>query len=549
MPPVDSETVDSETSAEHFRHTLEKSRRFYAEAAQFAWDQSPQHCGPSLEDWRRRMDGLHCGLAIKVFCSVTDADRMWSADKDRLAAVLLDHIWQAQPQGDDLREAVLHIGRHAASLTWYSVVRPFERIPCLIEFVPGLETLVMRLANQIAKSDGRVTEAEATRIRDIQAELELHLRPVALDDDGESDDTTVARALEPPDLPHATAPVLAPEVIDAVPTAAEDVLQTALAELDALIGLARIKHEVRTLTNFLAVQKSRAAAGLPQQQISLHLVFGGNPGTGKTTVARIIARIFAAMGLLQKGHLVETDRSGLVAEYAGQTAPLSHKKIDEALNGVLFIDEAYSLVSDEGDDAYGREALQVLVKRLEDDRHRLVVILAGYSQPMDDLIAANAGLASRFSTRLIFDDYSPSELGRIFEQMCAKNHYQLPAATQARVFAAFTLLYRRRDEHFGNGRLARNLFERAIRRLADRIAGVAPLTKELLTVLQPEDILPDGIAAEELSLAAIEKLRCELPCPGCKEQLRFSAKYIGRRAKCNKCGAELDVRWPDAAHS
>src|SRR5438128_1209346 len=163
------------------------------------------------------------------------------------------------------------------------------------------------------------------------------------------------------------------------------------------------------------------------------MVFTGNPGTGKTSVARIIGRIFGAMGILAKGHLIETDRSGLVASYAGQTGPKTNKKIDEALDGVLFIDEAYSLVADSSEDAYGREAVQALLKRMEDDRQRLVIILAGYPEPMDALLRSNPGLSSRFSTNLAFDDYRPSELGRIFQSLCDKNRYQVPGATQAKL--------------------------------------------------------------------------------------------------------------------
>jgi SpoVK/Ycf46/Vps4 family AAA+-type ATPase len=151
-----------------------------------------------------------------------------------------------------------------------------------------------------------------------------------------------------------------------------------MAELDDLIGLSGVKQEVRTLANFLKVQVERTKAGLPAAALSLHMVFGGNPGTGKTSVARIVGKIFGAMGVLPRGHLIETDRSGLVAEYAGQTGPKTHKKIEEALDGVLFIDEAYTLIHAEGDDPYGHEAVQTLLKRMEDDRDRLVVILAGY---------------------------------------------------------------------------------------------------------------------------------------------------------------------------
>src|SRR5690606_38969334 len=198
----------------------------------------------------------------------------------------------------------------------------------------------------------------------------------------------------------------------------DEELSEALAELDLLIGLSAVKNEVRTLVNFLRMQEHRRQQSLPEIHVGLHSVFVGNPGTGKTTVARIMSRILGAMGILEKGHLIETDRSGLVAEYAGQTAPKTNKRIDEALDGLLFIDEAYSLVAERGDDPFGAEALQTLLKRMEDDRHRLVVILAGYPAPLARLLQSNPGLSSRFSRHITFPDFAAAELGKIFELFC-----------------------------------------------------------------------------------------------------------------------------------
>lgn len=551
LPPAEpSDPLDR--ADYHFRNLLVECRQLYALAAADAWQNSPQHCGGSVDAWLAKMDTLHCGLILKVFFSLIEADRVWTVDKDRLSQSLIEHVWNARLAGSELRQAILNLSRETMRISWHSIVGPFDRIPCLQEHVPQLETLVMRLGNLIAKADGYITENEAARLRSLQEELHRQLKPLTLDETDVLDpcapptSDSVERLLDTPSVPHATLPQPPEEARKAAePPAGEAALKEALAELDSLIGLARIKDEVRTLANFLAVQRQRAQAGLSQTTISLHMVFGGNPGTGKTTVARIVARIYAALGVLKKGHLVETDRSGLVARYAGQTAPLTHKKIDSAIDGVLFVDEAYSLVAEEGDDPYGSEALQVLVKRTEDDRHRLVAILAGYSEPMNRLIAANPGLASRFSTRLVFDDYTPGELGRIFQLMCDKNHYEIPAETQARLLAAFAWAYKHRDKHFGNGRLARNVFERAIRRLANRIAGVAPVTKELLTVLQPEDIEVDGVPASAVSPEAIAKLEFEMKCPGCGVSRRLQARHLGRRVQCKKCSTAFAANWPE----
>ena len=191
----------------------------------------------------------------------------------------------------------------------------------------------------------------------------------------------------------------------------EQRLAGALRELDQLIGLDAVKQRVKSFTNFLRLQQQRRDAGLSTMPISLHMAFVGNPGTGKTTVARIVGQILGALGTLKSGHVVETDRSGLVAEYAGQTAAKTNKLCDSALGGVLFIDEAYSLIDSSGDDAYGREAIQCLLKRMEDDRDSMAVILAGYSDEMEKMIRSNPGLSSRINTKIEFEDYSPGRSG------------------------------------------------------------------------------------------------------------------------------------------
>ena len=273
------------------------------------------------------------------------------------------------------------------------------------------------------------------------------------------------------------------------------------------------------------------------------MVFLGNPGTGKTTVARIVGRVFAALGILQKGHLIETDRTGLVARFAGQTGPKTHQKIDEALDGILFIDEAYSLVADSGDDAFGDEAVQALLKRAEDDRDRLIVILAGYPEPMDRLLKSNPGLSSRFNRTFTFHDYTVVQLGRIFQLMCRKNHYELPPAARAKLVVGFQWLLDHRDEHFGNGRLVRNSFESAIRHLANRVIDVDTLTKELLTTLQAEDVEMPRVPVAAWASLNDEKQKYLVACPGCDNESRMPQKYLGRRVKCKKCEHRFTADW------
>jgi SpoVK/Ycf46/Vps4 family AAA+-type ATPase len=320
-------------------------------------------------------------------------------------------------------------------------------------------------------------------------------------------------------------------------------LEEALAELDALIGLERVKQEVRTLTNFLKLQQRRSEAGLPDTDISLHMVFTGNPGTGKTSVARILGKIFGAMGILTKGHLVETDRSGLVAEFAGQTGPRTNAKVDEALDGVLFIDEAYSLAVEDATDPYGDEAVQALLKRSEDDRHRIVVILAGYPEEMSDLLKSNPGLSSRFNRVLHFEDYSPLELARIFAFLCAKNHYKLAAAARAKLMLGVTELHRRRDKHFGNGRSVRNLFEHAVRRMANRIADIVQLEQEQLMLLEDADVEFADLPAECAKSLDPAAAKFRLSCPGCKFGSSVPGNILGQKVRCPKCKQDFLAEW------
>ena len=260
-----------------------------------------------------------------------------------------------------------------------------------------------------------------------------------------------------------------------------------MAQLDSLVGLDDVKKDIKNLMNLVKVRRLRKENGLPIPPMSLHMVFMGNPGTGKTTVARIISGLYAAIGVLEKGQLIEVDRSGLVAGYVGQTALKTQEVIKSALGGVLFIDEAYSLASG-GENDFGREAIETILKAMEDHRDELIVVVAGYDGPMEKFINSNPGLQSRFNKYFYFHDYNGEQLLYIFKGQCKKNGYALTEEAEAEAKAMFEELYENRGENFGNGRDVRNVFEDTVVRQSNRVAALDAPTKDDLMQFLPEDL-------------------------------------------------------------
>lgn len=358
--------------------------------------------------------------------------------------------------------------------------KKLDRSPVLVSYLETFDThygasyadlarhLLFQFANLVIKSDGRITPAEESALADFKQTL-YPTGAHAQGDDAKKEEKPEEKEepLEPPRP-----------------------LEELMAELDSLVGLERVKRDVRELVNFLKVQKMREEQGLKRLPLSRHLVFYGNPGTGKTTVARLLAQIYRTLGVLRRGRLLETDRAGLVAGYVGQTAIKTKETVEKALGGVLFIDEAYAL-SAGGENDFGREAIETLLKLMEDHRSDLVVIVAGYTGEMQAFLDSNPGLRSRFNRHLRFDDYDREELLSIFRIFCEKADFKLTPEAETALGQAFDALILERDENFGNARTARNIFETTVSKQANRIVSLPDVNKEILATIDASDI-PSG---------------------------------------------------------
>ena len=342
----------------------------------------------------------------------------------------------------------------------------------------------LEIAHVVASLDVMPADAELAAISAMRTRLLAGLRrrglpplvPVA----GSTGSGGTARAEQ-----GAAGPDSAPDPPDPPPRPLEELL----AELDELVGLAEVKARVHLVADMLRVQRLRAERGLPTIETSHHLVFTGNPGTGKTTVARLLAQIYRTLGVVARGHLVETDRSGLVAGYVGQTAPMVTAKFDEADEGMLFIDEAYTLSRGNETD-FGREAIDQIVKLMEDRRDRVVLVVAGYPDEMDAFLSTNPGLRSRFPTVIDFPDYSTDDIVKIVTTIGTKQRYSLDDAARQKLWSVLDSTPRTKG--FGNARVGRNLYEAAITRHASRIVRLDDHSEDVLTTLTAEDI-PDAV--------------------------------------------------------
>ena len=306
--------------------------------------------------------------------------------------------------------------------------------------------------------------------------------------------------------------------------------KTGMEELNELIGLKTVKHDVEELIGLAKVRKMREEKGMKTVPMSLHLVFSGNPGTGKTTVARILGKLYKEIGILETGQLIETDRAGLVAGYVGQTAIKTSKKIEEAMGGILFIDEAYTL--NQKDENFGQEAIDTILKAMEDHRDKFIVIVAGYTELMKAFVESNPGLKSRFNKYFFFPDYTVDELQQIFEMQCKKYQYNLTEEAAAAVREEIVRLEAAKDENFANARAVRNLFEKIITNQASRVSELEDPDEETLSTITIDDLTDafEEALAEELKAREARELEIIEALEDIKEANAKAAKE-GKKGK------------------
>ena len=284
-------------------------------------------------------------------------------------------------------------------------------------------------------------------------------------------------------------------VQDEIEVESAESLEDLQKQLDSMIGLDGVKQQVHSIINELKIDALRKSKGLKVSNTSKHLVFKGNPGTGKTTIARLLSKIYKQLGILEKGQLVEVDRSEIVAGYVGQTALKTKEKIDEAMGGILFIDEAYTLAKGEND--YGQEAIDTLLKAMEDHRDEFIVIVAGYDEPMESFLQSNPGLKSRFNEYIHFDDYSEEELFMIFGLLCEQNDFRMDLEVQDTLKTYLNELCNQKPDNFANGREMRNLFDKSKKAHSNRLASLNEISDEDLITFKKDDLLR---AIEEMKL-------------------------------------------------
>ncbi|MDA7916539.1 AAA family ATPase, partial [Verrucomicrobia bacterium] len=420
----------------------------------------------------------------------------------RIKDTVSDYVKDAKEKVDELRKATQPNRKKGLDRPFNEISRICAKLELPAIVIYYYENLVLDVCNSFANLDNELTAREDRFTRYLFKEMERICQ------EHYEANTDVTKDLT------------------------SESVEQVIAELENLTGIQTAKDKIKQVANYARLQQMRIQQGMQAIPTSYHTVYTGNPGTGKTTVARLMGRIFKSLGVLKRGHIIECDRSALVAEYVGQTATKTNKLIDAALDGILFIDEAYTLAKGQKD--FGQEAIDIMLKRMEDDRDRLIVIVAGYPAEMEEFIESNPGLRSRFNRYIEFPDFSASELCLIFSDMCRKHDLVMTGELKEKLIHHFSHKIKSEERGTGNGRMVRNCFESAIHAQAERLSASYEFDPHALSILEHSDL---HTPAEMKWLAYNEKgLFYLVKCDECETDYKWKSDVNLHKAQCTHCG-------------
>ena len=480
---------------------------------------------------------LHRGLLAKVYATVAEADGRWAYEEQRCAAALLRHMGVAVAE-EQLEETARRIAGQAAGLQWRQLLQPFREVPELRPRLPDLQTVVARIANLVAKADGRVASQETKVLQAILDEFLFEQPGVA---DAVPPQLAAAADAVPQGIPAPWEGTPAPRQAKRGKVDREQLRTDSLRRLDALVGLPQIKHELRELADWACFQSERRQAGLPHETPDLRFMFLGPAGTGKSHVARLLSEILFASGVLKHGHLVEADAFDLTSREPHDAARRMKEKIRQAVGGTLLIDCSGALA------AAGELPDAVVIRALRENvvahAGRFAVVLADRSDRLPAQLDRQPRLAQLFHRCWQFGGYHAGELGQMFQTCCDRGHYQVSRQAQIKLLLSLHWQLHQDVERFGYGHGVRRVFERAVRRLAGRIAGLSPLTKEMLTTFHDGDIAIDGVPPQLFGNLADPQRAFRIPCPGCASVTLVGPDFLGIRVECRRCHHRFVCAW------
>ncbi|MCU0873988.1 MAG: hypothetical protein MUE50_16755, partial [Pirellulaceae bacterium] len=486
---------------------------------------SPGFQQAAIQQLAVSQDRLHRGLLAKIYATIAEADGRWTYEEQRCVTALLQHVgvpWSPE----QLEPTARKIARQAARLDWQRLLQPFWERPELRGRMADLETLVVRIANLIAKADGLVAAKETAVLQSLQVEFRAGRPAAAL-----ASPLSAASAGVDADLPWVGA--VAPAKAKRLRTDTGPLREQSLRKLDALVGRRPLKQEIRALADWAFLQNQRRRADLPYEPTDTRFLFIGRAGTGKTQVARLLSEILAASGVLKRGQLVEINAFDLVSREPRDAANVIKAKLREAIGGTLLIEYAGALFS--AGESSTANVLRALHQNLVAHAGRLAVVLADQSDRLLNLLDRSGDWQPMFRRYWRFDDYRAGELGQIFQFHCSRSQYQVTRLAQIKLLLGFDWQLRQDAERFGYGHGVQRVFERAVHQLAGRIAGISPLTKPLLTTFQDADVVFDGVPDEVFANLADPRRTFTIRCPGCESVNVVGPEFLGIGVECMRC--------------